>query len=316
MLKKYKNEKVKSMAISATQSKVGLIRKSAQINSLINLGEQYSVIGLVSLSGISSKALQDIRRILRTGGEIEAIIKVAKNTIKALAFENISKSSKKKEIAKLIPHIRDSCAIIFTNSNPFKLQQFLNQNQVPAPAKAGQISPIDVYVPEGTTNLDPGPIISELGLIGLQTRIEKGKIRITKTTKVLSAGDTVSESHSSVLSRLGIQPFKVGLKLSIILEKGELLEGEILEVDEDKIILDLQQAYLTALSLAVSPEVSYYTEITIPVLLKTAISRAILLSIESGYITDTNLDMLLAKSSRQAELLKQKVLEKDPKLSI
>ncbi len=303
------------MTVSATQLEKGSRKKSAQINTLLRLAEQNSVIGLVDLSGISSKALQGIRSLLRTGGEVEATIKVAKNTLKALAFEKISQEINE-GITRLIPYINGSCAIIFSNTNPFKLQQFLNKNQVPAPAKTGQISPVDIYIPEGTTNLDPGPIISELGAIGLQTRIEKGKIKITKTTKVLSVGETVTESHSSVLSRLGILPFKVGLKLDIVLEDGDLIEGYVLEVDESKIIADLQQAYLKALALAIYPKVAYISESTLPSLLKTAASRAISLSLESGYITDTTISLLLAKSAKQAEILKQRVREKEPDIKI
>ena len=299
------------MAASATQLEKDFEKKTTQIDTLINLGNKNSVIGLVDLSGISSKALQGIRTLLRAGGEVEATIKVAKNTLKTIAFKKLSQGTNK-SIEKLIPNIQGSCAIIFTNTNPFKLQQFLNKNQVPAPAKTGQISPVDVYVPEGTTNLDPGPIISDLGSIGLKTRIEKGKIRITKTSKVLSIGDTVSESHSSVLSRLDILPFKVGLKLSIVLEEDDLIEGSVLEVDDEKIISDLQQAYLRALSLAVYPKVAYISESTIPMLLKTAVSRAMSLSLESGYTTDMTIDLLLAKTSRQAGILKQQVQEKDP----
>lgn len=302
------------MAVSASQIERDYGKKTAQINTLTSLAEQNSVIGLVDLSGISSKALQGIRRLLRAGGEVEASIKVAKNTIKAVAFENISSISNKKDIKKIIPHINGSCAIIFTNTNPFKLQQFLNKNQVPAPAKIGQISPVDVFVPEGSTNLDPGPIISELGSIGLKTRIDKGKIRITKTAKVLSVGDTVSESHSAVLSRLGIQPFKVGLKLSIVLEKGNLIEGNVLDIDEDKIIADLQQAHLNALALATSPDVTYYSEDSTPMLLKTAIFQAIRVAVETGYVTDNTIDLLVARSSKEAKILKQKVLEKDPSI--
>ncbi|MHA2304911.1 MAG: 50S ribosomal protein L10 [Candidatus Hodarchaeales archaeon] len=300
------------MAVSASRIERDYGKKATQINTLTSLAEQNSVIGLVDLSGISSKALQGIRRLLRAGGEVEATIKVAKNAIKTIAFENISSTSNKKDIQKIIPYISGSCAVLFSNANPFKLQQFLNQNQVPAPAKTGQVSPVDVFVPEGTTNLDPGPIISELGSIGLQTRIEKGKIRITKTAKVLSVGDTVSESHSAVLSRLGIQPFKVGLKLSIVLENEDLIEGKILEIDEEKVIADLRQAYLKALALATSSDVVYYSDASTPILLKTAISQALSVAVESGYVTDKTIDLLVAKSSNEAEILKQKILEKDP----
>jgi large subunit ribosomal protein L10 len=300
---------VNVMATSTIQSENGPKKKRSQVETIIHLAEQSSVIGLADLSGLSSKALQGIRASLRSKRDVEALIKVAKNTLKKIALEEISRKSDKKDLAKIIPHINGSCALIFTNTNPFKLQNFLDRNQVPAPAKTGQVSPVDVFVPDGVTNLDPGPIISELGSIGLQTRIEKGKIRITKTAKVLSSGETVSEAHASVLSRLGIQPFKVGLKLNTVLENGELIDGSILEVDEDKILVDLQQAYLKALNLAIFPKVAYYTDETIPHLLSTAIVQAMALSLDAGYVTNKNIGLLLVKASQQASTLKDEILK-------
>ncbi|MFX0123296.1 MAG: 50S ribosomal protein L10 [Candidatus Hodarchaeota archaeon] len=299
------------MAISAIRSEKRQKRKRRQIDAIVSLTEQNSVIGLVNLSGISSKALQGIRSSMRSG-EVEATIQVAKNTIKTLALEKTNK----KDITKLIPHINGSCAIIFTNTNPFKLQKFLNRNQVPAPAKVGQISPVDVYVSEGLTNLDPGPIIGELGSIGLQTRIEKGKIRISKTAKVLSKNDTVTEAHATVLTRLGIQPFKVGLKLSTILENGELIDGKILDVDEDQIISDLQQAYLNALILAINPNIAYYSVAATPILLKTAVSQNMALSLACNYLTEQTVDFILIKAVKQAELLKERALKENSELKL
>ncbi|MHA2223876.1 MAG: 50S ribosomal protein L10 [Candidatus Hodarchaeales archaeon] len=298
------------MASSIIKSERGYDKKIAQIDTIIRLVGENSVIGLTSLSGISSKALQGIRSSMRSG-EVEATIKVAKNTLKAIALEKTLRKSDRKDLKKIIPHINGSCAMIFTNTNPFRLQKFLNQNQVPAPAKTGQISTVDVFVPEGVTNLDPGPIISELGSIGLQTRIEKGKIRITKTAKVLSKGDVVTESHAAVLTRLGIQPFKVGLKLKTVLEGGELIDGSVLDIDEDEIIANLQKAHNNALSLAISPKLSYYTPLSIPILLKTAISQAMKLSFESNFITDKTVSLLLLKASNKVEMLKKRVLSRD-----
>lgn len=299
------------MATSVVQSKVRPNDKKAQVESLIRLAEENSVIGLTDLTGISSKALQGIRTSLRKGNEVEATIKIAKNTLKTLALDELSKKSGKKELKKLIPYIKGSCGFIFTNTNPFKLQKFLNQNQVPAPAKTGQVSPIEVLVPEGATNLDPGPIISELSSIGLQTRIDKGKIKITKTAKVLSPGDIVSESHASVLTRLGIQPFEVGLKLSMVLEDDKLIDGSILDVDESQIFADLQKAYVQALSLGTNPDVVYYTADTIPILLKTAIAQSLTLSLDINYVTEKTVDLLIAKASQEASLLKKEVTQKD-----
>ncbi|UCG00521.1 MAG: 50S ribosomal protein L10 [Candidatus Heimdallarchaeota archaeon] len=297
------------MAISVIRSETRQKRKRGQIDTIVDLTEQNSVIGLVNLSGISSKALQGIRSLMRSG-EVEAIIKVAKNTIKTLALEKTNK----KDLVKLIPHINGSCAIIFTNTNPFKLQKFLNRNQVPAPAKAGQISPVDVFIPEGLTNLDPGPIIGELGSVGLQTRIEKGKIRISKTAKVLSKNDIVTEAHATVLARLGIQPFKVGLKLNTVIESGELIDGSVLDIDEDQIISDLQQASLNALILAVNPNIVYYSVTATPFLLKTAISQAMALSLSCNYVTEKTVDLILLKTVKQAELLKKEALKENSEL--
>jgi len=301
------------MSISITKTKSGLTRKEAQIETIVKLAEENSVIGIADLSGISSKAIQGIRTSLRSG-EVNATLKVAKNTLKSIALEKLQKKASKKGVEQFITHINGSCALIFTNENPFKLQRFLSKNTVPAPAKAGQISPVEVVIPEGVTNLDPGPIISELGSIGLQTRIEKGKIRITKTAKVLSIGDTVSETHAAVLTRLGIQPFSVNLRISQVLEGDEVIDGSILEVDEDKIISDLQQAYMNAMAIAVDPRVTYLSKESIPILLGKAARQAYGLSIESNYLTQDNLNALLAKTKAQAESLKGKVSEKDSKL--
>ncbi|WP_455143331.1 50S ribosomal protein L10 [Candidatus Hodarchaeum mangrovi] len=289
-------------------------KKVDQVNAIVDLATKYSVIGLADLSGISSKALQGIRSSMRSG-DVQAVIKVAKNTLKSLAFGNVANKSNK-EIKNFIPHIVGSCALIFTNSNPFTLQKFLNQNQVPAPAKVGQVSPVEVYVQEGSTNLDPGPIISDLGSLGIQTRIEKGKIRIIKTTKVLSIGETVSETHAAILARLGILPFKVGLKLNFVFENGEILDGSVLDVDDSKIISDLQQAYAQAFSLAIHPKISYLSKETVPVLLGKAFAQAMALSVEVGYITENTIGMLLIKTTNQATLLKKKLTEKDPNLNI
>ncbi len=137
---------------------------------------------------------------------------------------------------------------------------------------------------------------------------------VTKTAKVLSIGDTVSESHAAVFTRLNILPFSVSLQLSQVLDNGAILDGKMLQVDEDKIISDLQKAYMNALALAMDPKVSYYTEETIPLLLDNAIQQSVGLSLELNYPTENNVDLLRAKTKAQAEKLKDTISQKDPKI--
>ncbi|MFW9856412.1 MAG: 50S ribosomal protein L10 [Candidatus Thorarchaeota archaeon] len=303
------------MATSVAEFSSGLARKQAQITSIRDLISQNANIAIADLSGISSKALQGIRRSLRSG-DVTATIKIAKNTLKSLAFEKLARESGNKDLTKLIPYIRGSCALVFFNTNPFKMQKFLDQNRVPAPAKAGQISSVDVYVPEGATNLEPGPIISELGAVGLATRIERGKIKITKTTKVLSVGETVTETLAAVLTRLGIQPFKVGLELGVVLEDGGLIDGAVLKVDKEKVVADLQRAYVDAIALAIHPEVAYYAENTIGLLMRKAVLHALTLSLVTGYVTNKTTIPLLTKSRSQALMLKEAIKKKNPEIEL
>lgn len=277
--------------------------KVKTVDEIIKMGESSSVIGVVSLEGISSKALQGIRISLRKGSTA-ARIKVAKNNMKLRALQNLAEnSSVHKKIVDLLPHVQGSCALIFTESDPFKLQKFLNRNQVPAPAKAGQTSTVDVFVPAGTTNLDPGPVISEFGILGIDTKIEKGKIKINKDTKVLSPGDKVTETHASVLNRLGIQPFKIGLKIDAIFEHGDIILGQSLDIDDEKILSDLVIAYNQSISLATSSEVTYYTKETIEILLRKGNQKAISLAIESEFISKDTIEALIQTATSKAKAI-------------
>ena len=135
-----------------------------------------------------------------------------------------------------------------------------------------------------------------------------------KTVKILSVGDTVSENHASVLTRLNILPFSVSLQLSQVLDNGVIIDGKTLQVDEQQIISDLQAAYMSALALAMDPKVIYYTEETIPLLLDNAVRQSIGLSLELNYPTENNVDLLLAKTKAQAEKLKDSIAQKDSSL--
>ncbi|MHA1513639.1 MAG: hypothetical protein ACTSRJ_06210, partial [Candidatus Hodarchaeales archaeon] len=74
---------------------------------------------------------------------------------------------------------------------------------------------------------------------------------------------------------------------------------------------DLQQAYMNALALAMDPQVMYYSEETIPLLLDNAVRQSIGLSLELNYPTENNVELLLAKTQAQAEKLKDTISQKD-----
>ncbi|MFX1511023.1 MAG: 50S ribosomal protein L10 [Promethearchaeota archaeon] len=283
-----------------------MLTKEEQITQLQRLIEEHKVIGLFSLENITSTVLQQVRRSLRGHTEL----KIAKNSLKSRAIDEIMSSKSKPGLDSLKEHINGSCGFIFSNMNPFKLQRFLHQNRRPAPARTGQISPIDVIVPEGNTNLDPGPVIGELNSVGLTTRIEKGKIKIIKSSKILKTGDVVTETHASVLARLGILPFESGLEILIAYEDGSIFEKADLSIDIENVLSKLKVASQNALSLGL--EVNYLCDKTIIPLIQKSHQNTINLALEIDFISKDTVNFLLSKRYLQALSLTNVLKERDP----
>ncbi len=270
-------------------------KKIDQIQEMENLFKNYSMIGLTNLNGISSSVLQKIRKQLR--GDTE--IKVAKNTLKRIALDKAK--TKNKNLANLFDHVKGNTALIFSNKNPFALQKFFNANRVAVAAKPGQIATDDVWVSAGATEMSPGPVIGEFNSIGIRTSVEAGKIKINNDTKVLSAGDVISDTHASIFSKLGIKPLKMGIALNLALEEtGELLFEKDLNIDVEAILDELVLEYTHAFNLSVGIE--YPTPENIGTLVAMSSSEAMNLSVGVEYPTKENIGILLAKAVGEGSL--------------
>ena len=268
-------------------------KKINQIDTIETLLNKYSMIGLTNLDGISSNVLQRIRKTLR--GDTE--IKIAKNTLKRIAINKAK--AKNPKVANLFDHVKGNTALIFSNKNPFALQKFFNANRVAVAAKPGQIATDDVWVSAGATDMSPGPVIGEFNSIGIRTSVEAGKIKINNDTKVLSAGEVITDTHASIFSKLGIKPLKMGIALNLALEEsGELLYEKDLNIDVEAILSDLVSAYVHGFNLSVGVE--YPTSQNIGTLLSMRASEAMNLSVGVDYPTKENIGLLLAKAVGQA----------------
>lgn len=235
------------------------VRKVEEIRRLM---ESYKVIGIAKIEGIGAKQLQELRSKLRG----QALIKVEKNTLVKKAIEKLIDS--KSGINQLEKHIKGPIALIFTNMNPVKLNLILEKSKSRAPVKPEAVTPIDIVVPAGNTGLPPGPVISELGSVGLPTKVESGTIWITKDTLVARAGEVVSKPLADVLRRLGIEPLEVGLSLLAAYDSGIVLSEENLKVDIKGVFEEFKKAHVEAFNLAVS------AQITIPEAMPSILQKA------------------------------------------
>lgn len=245
--------------------------KRGTVERLLGLMSEFPVVGILDITEVPARQFQQIRQ--RIGEDTR--IMVAKNTLIARALDAAAES--KPGIGELKKFLTGQSAIIFSRKNPFKLNKFLRENRVNAPARVGSISSRDVVIPAGETDLPPGPVVAELQRVGLKARIQAGKVVILEEAKLLKAGDVITKEVSDTLAKFGILPVELGLRMKAAYEGGIVFSENLLDFDENRAIEQIRIAWTNAFNLALNVE--YPTGETVTLLLAEAHSRAFRLAL-------------------------------------
>lgn len=273
--------------------------KKKVVKKFTDLINKYEIIAAVNVENLPAKQLNQMRASLRG----KAYLLMTKRRLLKLALEN----SKKENIAELIKYLEGMPALLFTNENPFTLYKILKKSKSPAPIKGGQKTPKDIIVPAGPTNFAPGPIIGELGMFGIKSGVENGKVAVKADSEVAKEGDVINAALAALLTRLKIYPMEIGLNLTAAYEKGSILVKKDLDIDEDKFIADLKQAASNAYALSIARAIPLKENIE--ALLQKAHRDSLALADSQDILTSENVGKVLAKAESQAVALKSKVPE-------
>jgi large subunit ribosomal protein L10 len=260
------------------------------------------MVGLVNVEGVGAKQLQGIRDNLRGS----ATIKMARNTLMIRAIEK----SSKKGIKDLIGYVVGPVVFLFSDQDPFALSKFLSENKTAAPAKGGQIAPKDIIVPEMNTGVAPGPFISELAALKIPSRVKGGVIHIIADTVAVKAGSVISTAMALMLTRLGIEPMELQLKLIAAYSDGAVLTPDVFEVNLDALFSKFIAGHQYAINLSVNRGIP--TEETIPFIIAKANMEAKSLALHIGFFVPDLLNEFLSKANSEAFALIAAVSEKDP----
>jgi len=272
-----------------------LQEKAEKVEEITEVMQQYKVIALADLQKVRAAQLQELRKKLQS----DAYLRVIKNTLIKRA---ITQTKDKANLDKLDEHLAGSKIFLFTNLNPFKLVLLLERSKVQTTAKTGDIAAFDVVVPAGNTGQPPGPIISQLGAVGLKTRIESGSVWINKDTLVVKKGEAISERLAAVLSKLGIKPVEAGLVLKAVYDDGLMIVEDQLRLDLEKTRREVEEAYRYAFSLSINS--AYITPQNSVFLLQKAHQDAYRLSINEDILTKETACDILRKAYMQMLSLK------------
>ena len=267
--------------------------KKEEVKELIEIINEYDVIGIVDLMNIPAKQLQEMRKNLKK----DAVIRMAKKNLIDLALEDCN--ADKTNVVDLSEHMNGQVALIATEMNPFKLYKILEKSKTSAPAKAGTIAPDDIVVPEGDTGITNLAFMGELGQVGIQARPQDGRIFIPKETVVVAAGEEVSKQMAATLTRLDINPMEVGIDLKAVYEEGSIYTSDVLAIDEEQTLADIQGAFRNAFNLSVNAAIP--TSESTSTIIALAYTRAINLGVEAAIMTSETSEPIIGLA--QAKML-------------
>ncbi len=251
--KKQDEKAKKSKKVKASVSK----KKLENVKKLVELIEKNDTLIIASIKNLPSKQFQEIRKNLRG----KARMVVVKKRIMLRAIDE----SRNKNLEKLKQYVCEDSSVLFSKEDAFELAAILAENKNPIRAKPGQKAIEDISVEAGPTEILPGPAISEFSSIGIPISVEDGKIAIRQGKVIVKAGEEISDAAASIMSKLNIMPFRIGLEPVALCD---LKIGQIylnVKIDKEATLMELKTA--AAKSLGFAQKIAYYCKETISYLL-------------------------------------------------
>jgi len=264
---------------------------------LQELPNKYKVVALVRMEKVRSSQLLPLRKKFK--GEVEIVSvkdKVAQKSLSTLKIPGIEKLAEK---------LVGQCVLMFTNMSPIKLNILLGKNKIMMAARGGDKASIDVVIKAGNTGITPGPILTDFKEAGVSTKIDQGTVWITKDSVAAKKGDVISGKLATLLSKLDVKAVEAGIVLNSALEDKVVYNQEELTVDVEAYRTAFAQAHQEALSLSI--EIGYVTKENVNMILGKAAQQARSLAIAAGFLTDDTKDATIQRASGQAKALAGKL---------
>lgn len=271
--------------------------KKRIVDEFKDLIKEYPIIATINMENMPTAQLQKMRGQLR--GKV--VLLMSKRRIMKIAIEE--SKSVKKGVEELNKYLKGMPALMFTKENPFKLYKMLERNKTNAPAKPGQIAPKDILIKAGATPFAPGPVISELSMIGLKTGVEGGKVAIKEDKVVVKEGEKINDKVASMLLRLGITPMEIGMDLVAAYENGTIFTKDVLAIDEKEFMQRLIAADSEAFNLGV--EIKYPAVRILEYLIGKAFNDSKALVLGQNIMCSLVAEDLLSKAEREMLSLKE-----------
>merc|ERR1719407_242822 len=119
----------------------------------------------------------------------------------------------------------------------------LKKHRLPAAAKAGQVSNVNLSLFTGPTGMEPTHI-SFFQALNIGTKIVKGQIELVADFPILKVGEKVTPSAAVLMKKLAITPFEYGMEVSQIYQDGAVFPAAVLDIQDHVLV----QKFMAGLS--------------------------------------------------------------------
>src|SRR4030095_11556949 len=188
------------MAYKIDMNKKSVKKKSEQVTKAVEDMKKYKTVALLDLRKLPDALFQSLRQRIRKGGGQVLVLK------KPVVSRVLASNPKLKE---RVGECNKPVALIYTDLSAYEVNQFFKQNRKKRSAKVGDIAVADIVVPEGDTDLPPGPALSELKAGGAHAQIKAGKIIVAKESVVAKSGEKLVVAKVKALKTLNVMPFEI-----------------------------------------------------------------------------------------------------------
>ncbi len=266
-------------------------RKAEQVKSVIAQMKGYKTVALLDLRKLPDALFQSLRKRIREG---KGAVLVLKKPVLSRVLESNPK------LAERVSECDKPMALILTDQSPFELNMFFRGHRKKRAAKMGDVAIADIVVPEGDTDLPPGPALSELKAGGVNVQIKAGKIVVSKESTVAKAGEKLTVQKVKALQSLGVMPFEIMANMIFGFDGQYIYSKELLDSGET-VNADLAMSLGQAMNLSLNA--GYPTQQNIEVLLGDAFRQAMNVSLNGSLYSSSAIEQLLTSAMRQGTAL-------------
>jgi len=248
--------------------------KAKNYQKLTKYLQAYDKCFIVGVDNVRSNQMQQIRISLRGHGEILN----GKNTMMRKVINSLIEEHP--QLEKLLPHIFENIAFVFTKGDLSEIRETISKNVVAAPAKAGAIAPVPVEIPKQNTGLGPEKT-SFFQALSIPTKITRGTIEILNDVPLIQKGDKVGQSEAALLNMLKIYPFSYGLELRQVYDQGSVYSPDVLDITPSDVLAKFMAGVRNVA--AVSLEIGHPTVASAPHSIVNGFKKLLAVSVATDY---------------------------------